>query len=155
MSYPSWRHLLLGECVTFFEIRNLLFVKSPLSFLNYCREWIYFWAGKISALSFSSFAFDLAMLWIGWCFWAGDAVCFCHLVMSDSIFFLRWVLCLLSSDGGICRKVSLSSLSLSFFFTYQRDLGHRWDRWRWRMSWSLPGNGWWKIPRGGVNRCNC
>ena len=26
------------------------------------------------------------------------------------------MLCLLSSDGGICRKVSLSSLSLSIFF---------------------------------------
>ena len=149
MSCPSWRHLLLGECVTFFEVRNLLSVKSPLSFWIIAGEWIYFWAGKISALSFSSFAFDLAMLsnrvmLLSWR---------CCLLLSPCdewqyFVFLWWVLWLLSSDGRICRKVSLSSLSL-FFFTYQRDLGHRWDRWRWRMSWSLPGNGWWKTPIGG------
>ena len=156
MSCPSWRHLLLGECVTFFEVRNLLSVKSPLSFLNYCRwvDLLLSWKDKCVVIFF-------------FCFWSGDAVESSDafgLEMLSTFVILWWVtvFCLLVMSAlssvfwwwNLQKSISFLSLSL-FFFTYQRDLGHRWDRWRWRMSWSLPGNGWWKTPRGGVNRCNC
>ena len=102
MSCRSWWNLLL-ECATFFEVSGIYFLSSLLyRFWIIASEWIYFWAGKVSVLSFSSF--DRCCR-IGWCFWAGDAVYFCLLAMSAllswrcCLLLSSWVLCLLSLDS--------------------------------------------------------
>ena len=118
MSCASWRHLLLGECVTFFEVRNLLSVKSPLSFLNYCRwvDLLLSWKDKCVVIFF-------------FCFWSGDAVesgdAF-ELEMLSAFVILWWVtvFCLLVMSAlssvfwwwNLQKSVSFFSLSLSLFF---------------------------------------